>query len=141
MFKELFEANTESVQKDKNNIYWDKDMSRWGIESQIMKFGKRYGTLKGVFATAQNYRDGRYSERWLFEIDTKYEDMKKFPSPGSGYEIYRYVSLTTLAGEMAPVVAVNTSNGKIKFLEDYEAELEDSKWQRPQKVQYMRMVK
>jgi hypothetical protein len=137
MFKELF---TESV-RDKNNVYWDKDKSRWGIENDIRRFGERYGDLIGVFVTAENARSGKFPERWCFSIDK--EDHSKFPNPGKDYIICRYVSHTTLAGGMAPAIAINPKAGKIKYLNDYDsnADYDYAKWERPLKVQYMRVVK
>ena len=138
MFKELF---TESTERDSNDVYFDKDKSRWGIESDIRKFGERYGKLIGVFVTAENARSGKFPERWCFSIDN--EDMSKFPKPGSGYIICRYVTHSTLAGGMAPAIAINPKSGKIRYLNDYngDTDYDDWKWERPLKVQYMRYVK
>jgi hypothetical protein len=136
MFKEIF---TESVEADSNNVYWDKDTSRWGIEPWLNKFGRRYGKLKAVFVTADNARNGKMNERWCFDSnDTEFED---FPNPGSGYEIMRYVSLSSASGGMAPVCAINPKTGKVRFLKDLDTDPEDAKWDRPLKVQYMRYVK
>ena len=138
MFNELF---TEAIgEMDSNNVIQDKDLSRWGISNGVRKFGERYGELKAVFNTKYLSRQERYGEYWCFDI-SKNEDLRKFPKPGSGWEIMRYVTLRSLAGEMAPVVAINKGTGQIKFLKDYEAELEDSEWDRPLKVDYMRYIK
>ena len=141
MFKELFTESTARTERDENNVYWDKDKSRWGIENDIRKFGERYGKLIGVFVTAENARSGKFPERWCFSIDK--EDHSKFPKPGAGYMICRYVTHATLAGNMAPAIAINPKSGKIKYLSDYDSDIDfdNVKWERPLKVQYMRYTK
>ena len=135
-FKEIF----ESTEMDSNNVYWDKNTSRWGIDSDILKFSRSFGgKLKAVFVTADNHRQGKLAERWCFAADElKYND---FPSPGSGYEVLRYISKTTLSGEMAPLIAINPNEGKVKFVKDLNADIKDMKWDKPLKVQYMRYIK
>ena len=135
MFKELF---TESVEIDKNNVYHDKDTSRWGIESKITKIGSKFGKLKAVFVTADNFRGGKMAERWCFE-DKELEAIH-FPNPGSGFLLVRYVSLVSSAAGIANVCAISPSTGKIKLLKDYDVDPKYSKWDRPLKVQYMRVV-
>ena len=133
-FKEIFT-------KEQDNIYIDKDTSRWGIDSKVRKFGEKFGELSAVFHTAMNWREGKMSERWCFDI-SKTEDLRQYRSPGSRYKIMRYVTLTSLSGQMAPLVAINPEKGKIRFLEDYEETSENyGKWGKPLKVQYMRIVK
>ena len=53
MFKELFTEDINS-QMDKNNVYFDEDTSRWGIEPAVRKEGKSWGDLFAVFFTKQN---------------------------------------------------------------------------------------
>ena len=138
MFKELF---TESENEyDENHVYHDKDNSRWGVDSIVRKEAKSWGDIEAVFVTAENVRSGNVIERWCVPL-TKNELQKvKTLNPGSGYIMCRYITLRSAASGMAPLVAVNPGNGKIKFLDDYESELDDTKWLRPQKVQYMRVT-
>ena len=57
--------------------------------------------------------------------------------------ICRYVTHATLAGNMAPAIAINPKSGKIKYLSDYDSDIDfdNVKWERPLKVQYMRYTK
>jgi uncharacterized protein (DUF2237 family) len=140
MFKELFTENTEA---DKNNVYWDSNTSRWGIESDILRFGKRYGNLIAVFMTKENVRDRRDSERWCFDLTNsgEYKYSNVWENPGNGYIVCRYVTRTTLAGGMAPLVAINPKQGKVRFIKQGTLDGDPYEWDRPQKVAYMRVDK
>lgn len=136
-FKELF---TESNDYDENFVYWDKDKSRWGIDSIVRKEAKSWGEIEAVFVTAQNARDERFAERWCVPLARNEKQKAKTLNPGSGYIVCRYITLRSANAGMAPLCAVNPSIGKVKFLQDYDTELEDSKWDRPLKVQYLRVT-
>ena len=131
MFKEFF--------VESNNVFYDDDYASYGIDTDIFRFGSRYGELSGVVVTKENARQGKIAERWLFKPKDENLD-KKYPAP-SGYEVFRYVTRTTLSGGMAPVIAVNPSKGTVIFPKDYDADLEDFEWGRPLKVQYLRLIK
>ena len=136
MFKELF---TES-EHDENYVYWDKDTSRWGIDAPIRKEAKSWGDIEAVFVTGENARAGDMIERWCVPLAKNERQKAKTLPAGSGYIVCRYITLRSAAGGMAPLCAVNPKNGKVKFLQDYEVELENSKWGRPAKVQYLRVT-
>ena len=118
------------------NVFVDESIARWGIPTELLKFGQTFGDLVAVFQTKENSRAGHLSERWCFE-DKTLESLGYVA--GEGYTLARYVTETSFAGKIAPICAINPMNGKVKFLKDLHSD--DSTFNRPQQVQYMRVIK
>jgi hypothetical protein len=139
-FKDML-TESQNTQPDKNNVYWDPNISRWGIETDIFRFGSRYGDLFAVFVTKEDVRNKRAAERWCFDLSNsgEYKYSNVWENPGSGYIVCRYVTRTTLAGAMAPLIAINPKQGKVKFVNSDVLDGDPYEWHKPQKVAYMRV--
>jgi hypothetical protein len=126
-------------------IFVDKSTDRWGIDSDIRKFGERYGKLVAVFMTKANFKAMNDSERWCFEEgdlpDWVQQELK------SGEKIVRYITRRSLISGMAPLIKIDTKKGVVYFLKDPDANLssqDNEYWEfekRPTKLEYMRVVK
>ena len=119
-----------------DRVFTDESIARWGIPTELAKFGQTFGELIAVFQTKENSRVGHLSERWCFE-DKTLESLGYVA--GEGYALARYITETSFAGKIAPVCAINPTNGKVKFLKDLQSEA--LAFSRPQQVQYMRITK
>jgi len=115
-----------------NNVFFDESKGGWSIEPELKAFGEKFGKLIAVFVTKDNARNGKISERWCFS-DSNLGDY----DGGEDYQVVRYVSHVSFAGGIAPVCAISTKKGKIKFLKDIHSE--DTSFDRPLVVQYMRV--
>jgi len=122
-----------TAQLNIGKILLDESNGNWGIDAEIKKFGEQFGELIAVFVTLGNVRDGKITERWCFAD----KNLSQYDG-GKGYQAVRYVTLSSLAGGIAPVCAISREKGKVKFLKNLHGE--STSFDRPLQVKYMRVT-